>query len=122
MIILTLLSFASYFHSNFRKVTTMHLYKITTRFLGKDLNKFATLTYLVAENEDGVYDHINEKHMGNDWSESVNMTREVIIAVKGDFKSDYMGEFYDQKFGWEDLGEVSVEDIANLKRLKILSE
>jgi hypothetical protein len=47
---------------------------------------------------------------------------EAIIAAKGDYDSKYMGEFYDQKYGWEDLGEVSAEDIASLKRLKILSE
>jgi hypothetical protein len=99
------------------------LYEITTAFWGKDLNEDAILGYLLAESADDVYEHINKKmgHYGH-WSESVNMTREEIIAAEGDFESDYMGEFYDQKYGWEDLGEITPEDIACLQYFKILPD
>ncbi len=100
----------------------MKLYKIKTRFLGKDLNEDASLGYAVAESDDDIFDLINTKHKGDGWEESVEMTREAIIAAKGDYNSDYMGEFYDQKYGWEDLGEVSADDIAILKRLSVVSE
>lgn len=99
----------------------MKLYRIRTGFWGKDLNEEAILEYVVAENDDGIYDHVNRKFKYDEWPDSVDMTREEIIEAKGDFGSAYMGEFYDQKFGWEDLGEVSAEDIAHLKRLKILA-
>lgn len=98
----------------------MRLYKIKTHFYGKDLDEEVILGYAVAENDDGIYDHINEKIMYDEWPDSVGMTRENIIAAKGDYDSKYMGEFYTQKYGWEDLGEVSADDVANLKRLKIL--
>ena len=100
----------------------MRLYKIKTHFYGKDLNKEASLGCVVAENDDGIYDHINKRHKYDEWPESVQMSREEIIAAKGDYNSEYMGEFYDQKYGWEDLGEVSDEDIAGLRRLKVLPE
>lgn len=100
----------------------MRLYKIRTHFYGKDLDEEASLGYAVAENDDGVYDHINKKYKYNEWPGSVEMTREAIIATKGDYDSEYMGEFYDQRYGWEDLGEVSADNIADLKRLKILPE
>ncbi len=100
----------------------MRIYKIRTHFYGKDLNEEASLGYAIAENDDGIYDHINkEYHKYGEWHECVNMTREEIIAAKGDYESESMGEFYDQKYGWEDLGEVSPDDVANLKRLKILA-
>lgn len=100
----------------------MRLYKITTHFYGKDLDEGAILGYAVADNDDGIFDHINKKHFYNDWPEIVKMAREKIIAAKGDYDAEHMGEFYDQKYGWEDLGEISADDIANLKRLKILPE
>ena len=100
----------------------MKLYKIRTHFYGKDLDKEANLGYMVAENDNGVYDHINKKFQYGEWPEFVEMTREEIISAKGDYDSECMGEFYDQKFGWEDLGEVSSEDVAHLKSLKILAE
>lgn len=99
------------------------LYKIKTHFYGKDLDEEASLGYAVAKNENGIYDHINKKyHKRYEWSELVKMTREEIIAAKGDYDSKDMGEYYNQKYGWEDLGEVSADDIANLKRLKVLPE
>lgn len=100
----------------------MRLYKVKTHFYGKDLDEEASLEYMVAENDDGIYDHINKKHKYNDWPESVDMTREAIIAAKGDYDSGYRGEFYDQKYGWEDFGEVSAIEIASLKRLMILPD
>lgn len=100
----------------------MRLYRIKTHFYAKDLDEGAILGYILAENGLKVYDYINEKYMYGDWSEIVMRDREEIIAEEGDFDSENTGEFYDQKYGWEDLGEVSSDDIATLKRLKILPE
>ena len=100
----------------------MRFYKIKTHFYGKDLDEETALGYAVAENEGGIYDLINKKYRYNEWPELVEMTREEIVAAKGDYDSEYMGEFYDQKYGWEDLGEVSADDIANLNRLRVLAE
>lgn len=98
----------------------MKLYRITTKFLGKDLNQNAVLGYVVNESEDGIYDHIEKEFKFGDWPGSVHMSGADIIAAKGDMNSEYEGEFYDQKYGWEDLGEVSEADVAHLKRLGII--
>lgn len=98
----------------------MRLYKIKTHFYGKDLNEEASLEYAVAENNEGIYDYINKKFRWKEWPELVEITREEIIAAKGDYDTEILGEFYDQKFGWEDLGEISADDIAHLKRLGIV--
>jgi hypothetical protein len=98
----------------------MKLFEIKTRFYGKDLHESASLGYVLAETEEAIYNHIeNDCKGGDDWPQSVNSTKEKIIAAKGDFKTEYMGEFYDQKYGWKDLGEISSEDAAVLVRLKI---
>lgn len=97
----------------------MRLYKITTHFYGKDLDEAAMLGFMVAEGDDAVYDHINATYNHGYWA-TRDMTRETIIAARGDHNTDYVGEFYDQKYGWEDMGEVSEGDIAHLRALGIL--
>lgn len=100
----------------------MRLYRIVTKFYGKDLNEAASLDhFVVADDDGGIYDRIERTYKHGDWPGSVQMKRTEIIAAKGDWDSEYQGEFYDQKYGWEDLGEVSEDDIAFLRRLKILA-
>lgn len=99
----------------------MRLYRVRTHFIAKDLDKDAILEFILAKNEDEVYEYINNKHCIGDWPGCAEMTREDIMAARGDFDADPHGEFYDQKFGWDDLREVSSEEIATLKRLGILA-
>src|ERR1700722_6022223 len=99
----------------------MRLYKNKTHFYGKDLDQEAMLGYIVAENDEGAYGHINQTYFDEEWPESVEMDRDDIIAKKGDESSEYIGEFYDQKYGREDLGEISAEVIVRLKAHKILT-
>lgn len=103
------------------KENVVKLYQIKTRIIGKDLDETVTIGFIVAESDEAVYDHIDEKHQYGGWAESVHLTREEIIAAKGDFGTKYMGEFFDQKFGWEELGEVTPEEIATLRRLGVLA-
>ena len=93
----------------------MNLFEITTAFWGKDLEEEAILGYVVGKTADAAYDYINVKHRYGDWADCVAMTREDIIAAEGDFQTEYMGEFYDQKYGWRDLGFIAPEDIACLQ-------
>jgi hypothetical protein len=107
----------------------MKLYRIITHFWGKDLYERVMLEYVVAINDDAIYEYISRKYRsaelssGNaNWDEMVNMTREEIIAAHGDLDSDLQGEFYDQKYGWEELGEVTLADFATLKKLGIVDQ
>lgn len=104
----------------------MKLFRIKTKivvFLGNnnDNEVDAILGYVLAKNSEEVYEHINEKYKSNDWPELTQMTREAIIEAKGNYRSELvLSRLYDQKFGWEDLGKVSSEDIARLRLLRVL--
>ena len=113
----------------------MKLYRIKNLFLGKDLNQEATDRYIVAENDLEVYKQL-AKNFGemeglteengevyDDWAQAYGGDKEVrerILKNKGDFDEDYLGEFYDIKYGWQDLGEITKEEIQILKKFKIL--
>lgn len=109
----------------------MKLYRVKTEFWGKDLSEKATLGYVVADSEEEVAEHINQKHTygewflgiyGNDDPEEMEITKQDYLANKGDIHTEYAGEFYDQKYGWEEIGEVTDEQIAVLRDLGITQE
>lgn len=106
------------------------LYRIKTQFLGKDLNEEAILGYVVADTEAEVADHINKKHKCSEWFgaegyddiEDIQAQRTDYMANRGDFHTEYDGEFYDQKYGWEEVGEIADAEITILKLLGITEE
>jgi hypothetical protein len=111
----------------------MRLFRVKTRFLGKDLDKTVLLGYLVAMTDDEVFEEISKQHCSGAWAGNkegyegdpdelayIDTKKQEIVEARGDFDQENDGEFYDKKYGWEDLGEVSEEDIATLKRLGIL--
>ena len=104
----------------------MKLYKMTTAFLGKDLNKTAILGYLVAESEEQVAEHINHKYCYGEWfgddQEEKENKKQDIIANKGDFHTEYDGEFYDQKYGWKEVCTVDGEQMLILSQLCITED
>ncbi len=103
------------------KKELMKLYRIKILYLGKDLESEVTAEFITANSDEKVYEWINTNHKWSEWPECVEMSREDILKEKGDFSSEYMGEFYDEKFGWEELAEVTECDIKRLKELKILT-
>lgn len=122
----------------------MKLYKIRALYLGKDLDDEVSIGYFTAEDETGAFLYINE-HYGN-WIESFIDEVEVeedeedklddakflmekffeteigkmIMKDRGDFQDEYRGEFYDIKYGWEEVGEITEQEVQVLKKLKIL--
>lgn len=98
----------------------MRLYELRTLLVGKDLQRVLSLGFLLAESDGEVYDYLNTQEHSGGWPTDARMTREKIIAATGDFEADCDGEFYTQKFGWKDLGEVSEADAAVLKRLGLI--
>jgi|GEM_PF-4013443 hypothetical protein len=111
----------------------MRLFRVKTRFLGKDLDETVLLGYLVAMTDDEVFEEISKQHCYGAWPgdkegyeddpdelADIDAKKQEIVEARGDFDSEYDGEFYDQKYGWEDLGEISEQDIATLKRLDLL--
>jgi hypothetical protein len=105
----------------------MQLFRIITQFWGKDLSESAQLGYVVAETEEEVADHISRKHcygawFGEEGDEDVAETREDYIANKGDIHTQYAGEFYDQKYGWEIVDEVTDDQVALLRSLGIIGD
>lgn len=108
----------------------MKLFRLKTEFWGKDLNEKASLGYIVAESEEEVAEYINNKYCYGDWFGSnedgdedyVEMLRQDFIAHNGNFHTEYRGEFYDQKYGWEELGDIKDDQLDVLKAFGIIVE
>jgi hypothetical protein len=98
--------------------------------MGKDLSETVMLGFVIAETEEEIGRHINWKYgyggwLGNSYSEDPE-EREYLLAEyvehKGDFHTDYAGEFYDQKYGWEEMGEITDEQAAVLHAVGVVDE
>lgn len=101
----------------------MTLYRITTLFVGKDVEEKATIGYLVALDDASVYEYISDNvAWGEPWEEQYERgAKERIMQAHNDFQEEFMGEGYDQKYGWEVVKEdISQEDMQTLKNLGIL--
>ena len=59
----------------------MQLFKIRTHFYGKDLDEEASLGYVVAENDDAIYDYIDKAQV-----------QRVVGIRKDDSRGDHRGE------------------------------
>jgi hypothetical protein len=100
----------------------------------------AAVAHILAETDEEVFGYIErrfyqgDKYQDPGWCaflEEGELTREEIIEMKGDYTVQepdppitlfLAGEVYRLGFRWEDLGEVSPEEIAVLQRLGILSD
>jgi hypothetical protein len=98
----------------------------------------ATVAYVLAETDEQIYDYIEGRfYQGYEYQdpgwcaflEEGELTQEEIIEQKGDYTIEnpeppvtlsYFLETYCLGFRWEDLGEISPEEIATLQRLGIL--
>ena len=96
----------------------------------------ATVAHVLAENDEEVYEYIECRFFtGNKYQEPgwcafcETLSRKKILKKKGDYTVKkpnppdtlfYFGEVYSLGFRWEDLGEVSPEEIAVLQRLGTL--
>lgn len=107
----------------------MKLYQIITKFWGKDLNESASLGYVIADSEEEVAEYISQSYHDGEWfgyedddPDEYAKRRQDYLANKGDIHTEYDGEFYDQKYGWEGVGEVTDEQIAVLQNLGVLQE
>jgi hypothetical protein len=108
----------------------MKLYKVKTLFLGKDLNREAIMGFVIAENDKGAFTIVSEEwaywhEVLEDWRYSgfnprADRWERLILKDHGDFNHEYRGEFFDQKFAWECLGDITDSEIAILKKLGIL--
>jgi hypothetical protein len=101
----------------------MILYRITTLFLGKELEERATIGYLVALDDSAVYQYISDNiAWGEPWEEQYEHgARQRIMEKHNDYEEEFMGEAYDQKFGWEVVKvDIPQEEILVLKQLGIL--
>ncbi len=111
----------------------MKLYKIITLLLGKDLDEEAIVEYVVASNDNELFCYIDDNYAHwsdgfdmDDYDASTDVEKEFRRLVKriktnrGDFEEEYDGEFYDQKYKWEEVCEVTKDEAKILKKLKII--
>lgn len=101
----------------------MKLYKIKTLFLGENLQEEAMLGYILAADDDAVYQYISDNFAwGEPWERQYeNGVKAQIMENHGDYNEEYLGEGYDQKFGWEEIADnPTKEEIAVLDKFGIL--
>ncbi len=106
----------------------MKLYKVLQLFLGKDLSESVPTYYVIGNSDEDVYNWINKNIFGADrdfdaWADMYDDPdkKKEIMLNKGDFNEEYMGEFYDIKYGWEEVGEISPTEIETFKRFNLIS-
>ncbi|MCR4279684.1 MAG: hypothetical protein NUV78_03040 [Candidatus Zambryskibacteria bacterium] len=101
----------------------MKLYKIKTLFLGENLQEEAQLGYLLAMNDEAVYQYISDTFAwGEPWERQYeNGVKAQIMENHGDYGEEYLGEGYDQKFGWEEVApDLKEEEIKILDKFGVL--
>lgn len=97
----------------------MNLYRINALYLGKDLDDELTINYIVAKDEDEIFNIMDSQY--GLWSEEHDKDfAKRVKKNKGDFDEDYYGEFYDVKYRWEKIGEIKDEEIDVLKKFNIV--
>ena len=98
------------------------LFKIKTRIIAKDFDQTLVVGYIVAKDDNGVFDFINHRYRDGDWENwGGSMTREDIARAKGDFDDDDdLGEFYEQKYAWEEVGNIDKVELQLLRKLKMM--
>lgn len=100
-----------------------HLYRLLIEHVGpKDLVT-AIVGYVIADNEEQLYDYVISAEASNDFSIFVGWEeddKEKILKLKGDIHDDdreYNDAFYGiSYYGWDDLGEIpdSVVSVLSL--------
>jgi hypothetical protein len=106
------------------------LFKLTTRFVGKHLDKLVMLGFVLADTEEQVARHISWKYhygewLGDEFSEDPEEREHLLadyVAHKGDFHAPPEGDYHTQGFGWEEMGEVTEEQAAVLRAVGVVDE
>lgn len=95
----------------------MNLYRVSALFLGKDLRHEVVSGFIVAEDEEEVFEQLYDKCYWDEWSKR---SVEQIKEEKGTYRFPYMGEFYDIKYKWEKIGEIQEGEVEILDRFGVL--
>ncbi len=100
----------------------MKLYLIKTRLMGDELDQESIIGLLPAGTREEVYHYISTHYTWGEpsWEDQYeNGTKARILEKGGDFQEEYLGDQYDQKFSWEDLGELTEKEIKTIKKIGI---
>ena len=107
----------------------MKLYQINSTFLGKDLQETRQIELVALSNDKDVFNYIDKNYMYEEWLErysdnydNENEVLESIMKNSGDVEEEYMGEFYDEKYSWVCLGDITDIETATLKKLGLLKD
>ena len=122
----------------------MNLYKILFSHTAPKETKVGIMTYLIAENENSVYNYIDKKYNYKCWKDyeddcelfdiyddnynviGTETFKEKIIRIKGDMNDedyDYSDAYYGiTLYGWELVKENIDFDLSNVIELGIINE
>lgn len=94
----------------------MKLYRLKTLFIGKDLYHEALLGHGVFPDDRAVFDFLHDNYYlidednYEDEESDMGVDIQEIINAQGNYESDFDGEFYDQKFRWEFIKDITLEE------------
>lgn len=122
----------------------MNLYKILFSHSAPKETKIGIKTYLLAENEDSVYDYIDKEYNYECWKDyeddnelfdiydgcydliGTETFREKIMRIRGDMNDedyDYSDAYYGiTLYGWELVKENIEFDLSNIIKLGVINE
>ena len=99
----------------------MKLYKVTCRIIGKGtyLDEDVELGFVIGLNDGPVFAHIKDKYTIDCW-ETSSFLKEKARETGAQIFGYEDRACYIKQYGWEDLGEISEEEIECLKRLGLI--
>lgn len=100
----------------------MKLYQIKTRLLGDDLDQESVLGFLLSNSDEEVFNFITTHYTWGEpgWEDQYEHgAKKRIFERQGDFHEEYLGDQYDQKFAWLDMGIATDKELATLRKFQI---
>lgn len=99
-------------------MTKLKLYKISAMFLGKHLHHEVVSGYIVAKNDEDVFEDL--KNELNREEQTLFPEVERIRKEKGTCEFVYVGGFYDIKYKWEKVGKIKENEAKILEKFGVL--
>ncbi len=90
--------------------------------MGDAVDQESILGFLLGLSAEKVYDFIAKNYTWGEpsWEDQYEHgAKKRILEKCGDFYEEYLGDKYDQKFAWVDLGTATEAELSTLKKYKL---
>ncbi len=86
------------------------------------MNQESVLGFVLRNSVEDVYNFIAKHYTWGEpgWEDQYEHgAKNRILTAGGDFREEYLGDQYDQKFAWAEVGEPTETELATLRKFKI---